>query len=313
MDTVDPTSLHATIGSLADVTRTRLLLVLARHELSVNELCAVVRLPQSTVSRHLKVLADEGWLASRADGPSRFYRMSTRLDPTARRLWQVVREELSARAESAQDEARVEQVLSERRTRSQEFFSSAAGQWESMRSDLFGAHAGFAGLLSLLSDDVVIGDLGCGTGIVSAELAAVASRVIAVDESKAMLAAAKRRVSSFDNVELRVGQLESLPIADAELDAAVLSLVLHYVAEPVRVLAEARRALRPGGRVVVVDMMAHAHAEYREQMGHVWQGFSEEQLRAWLEECGFTRLRWRGLPAAADAKGPMLFAMSGVS
>src|SRR5690606_10808799 len=142
--------------------------------------------------------------------------------------------------------SRATQVLSERRTRSQEFFSSAAGQWDALRAELFGAHAGLAGLLALMDDDLVIGDLGCGTGAVSAELAPYAGRVIAVDESRAMLSAARRRLHDCDNVELRSGALEALPIEDGELDAAVMSLVLHYVPEPVAVLSEARRALKPG-------------------------------------------------------------------
>jgi ArsR family transcriptional regulator len=305
--------IHAMIGSLADPTRTRLLLLLGRHELSVNELCAATQLPQSTVSRHLKLLSDEDWLVTRSDGPSRYYRLAPRLAATAKRLWQVVRDGLASQPEAAQDEARATQVLSERRTRSQEFFSSTAGQWDSLRSDLFGARAGFAGLLALLGDDVVIGDLGCGTGAVSAELAPYAGRVIAVDESKAMLAAARRRLHDRDNVELRPGALEALPIDDGELDAAVMSLVLHYVPEPVAALSEARRVLKPGARLIVVDMMAHGHAEYRETMGHVWQGFTEEQMRAWLAECGFARVRWRGLAAEHGARGPILFAASSVA
>jgi ArsR family transcriptional regulator len=265
------------------------------------------------VSRHLKLLSDEDWLITRSDGPSRYYRLAPRLESTAKRLWQVVRDGLASHPESAQDEARATQVLSERRTRSQEFFSSTAGQWDSLRAELFGARAGFAGLLALLDDDVVIGDLGCGTGAVSAELAPYAGRVIAVDESKAMLSAARRRLHDHDNVELRSGALEALPIDDGELDAAVMSLVLHYVPEPVAALSEARRALKPGARVIVVDMMAHGRAEYREEMGHVWQGFAEEQMRAWLAECGFTRVRWRGLAAEHGARGPVLFAVSGVA
>ncbi|MGH7446024.1 MAG: ArsR/SmtB family transcription factor [Longimicrobiales bacterium] len=305
--------IHARLGSLADPTRTRLLLLLARHELSVNELCAAVQLPQSTVSRHLKLLSDEDWLITRSEGPSRYYRLAPRLSPTAKRLWQVVRAELASQPESAQDEARATQVVSERRTRSQEFFSSTAGQWDTLRAELFGARAGFAGLLGLLADDMVIGDLGCGSGVVTAELAPYAGRVIAVDESRAMLAAARRRLHDRDNVELRSGALESLPVDDGELDAAVMSLVLHYVPEPVAALSEARRALKPGGRVVLVDMQAHGRAEYREAMGHVWQGFTEEQVRAWLAECGFTGVRWRGLAAEQGARGPVLFAASGVA
>jgi SAM-dependent methyltransferase len=302
--------IHARLGSLADATRTRLLLVLGRHELSVNELCMALQLPQSTVSRHLKLLLDEGWLITRAEGPSRYYRLGTRLEGTARRLWHVVRDDLAARPEAVQDEARARRVLSLRRTRSQEFFSTAAGQWDALREELFGARAGLGGLLGLLPDDLVVGDLGCGTGLVALELARYAGRVVAVDESKAMLSAARRRLSGHDNVELRSGALEALPVADAELDAAVLSLVLHYVAEPALALAEAHRALRPGGRLVVVDMAAHNRAEYREQMGHMWQGFTEPQLGGWLEEAGFTGVRWQALDPEARARGPLLFAVS---
>ncbi|HEX6307478.1 MAG TPA: metalloregulator ArsR/SmtB family transcription factor, partial [Longimicrobiales bacterium] len=256
--------IHGRIGSLADPTRTRLLLLLARHELSVGELCAAVQLPQSTVSRHLKLLSDEEWVVTRSEGPSRYYRLAPRLDAAAKRLWQVVRDELASTAEAAQDEARAVQLLSERRTRSQEFFSSRAGQWDAVRTELFGARAGLAGLLALLRDDAVMGDLGCGTGAVAAELAPYVGRVIAVDESKAMLASARRRLHGRDNVELRAGSLEALPIEDGELDAAVMSLVLHYVPEPVAALSEARRSIVPGGRILVVDMMAHGRAEYRE-------------------------------------------------
>jgi SAM-dependent methyltransferase len=302
--------IHGRLGSLADATRTRLLLLLARHELSVGELCSVVQLPQSTVSRHLKVLGDEGWLAQRSEGTSRYYRLMPRLDVTSKRLWQVVRDDLARRPESAQDEARAQQVLQQRRTRSQEFFSTAAGQWDAVRAELFGARGGLSGLLALLGDDLVIGDLGCGTGAVTSELAPFAARVIGVDESKAMLSAARRRLSGFDNVELRAGALESLPVETGELDAALLSLVLHYLPEPALALAEAQRALKPGGRLVVVDMMEHGRAEYREQYGHVWQGFSEPQLRGWLEDAGFTKVRWHALVSDPAARGPVLFAAS---
>lgn len=310
MKIADAETLHDRLGALADPTRTRLLLLLARHELSVNELCAAVQLPQSTVSRHLKLLADDDWIVSRAEGPSRFYRLA-RLSGAARRLWQVVRDELSTAPEAAQDESRAQEVLRQRRTRSQEFFSTAAGQWDAVRAELFGARAGLAGLLALLGDELVVGDLGCGVGSVAAELAPHVGRVIAVDESKAMLTAARRRLSGHANVELRAGELEDLPVADGELDAAVLSLVLHYVPEPSQALAEAHRVLRPGGRVLVVDMMEHGRAEYREQMGHVWQGFGETQLRGWLTDAGFAGVRWQPLPPEPGVKGPVLFAASG--
>jgi ubiquinone/menaquinone biosynthesis C-methylase UbiE/DNA-binding transcriptional ArsR family regulator len=310
MEATTGRDIHGRLGSLADATRTRLLLLLDRHELSVTELCGAVRLPQSTVSRHLKVLTDECWLVTRSEGPSRYYRLAPRLDASAQRLWRAVREEVSRRPESVQDEARAQQVLEQRRSRSEEFFSTAAGQWDALRTELFGSHAIVAGLLALLPDDVVVGDLGCGTGAVAAELAQYAGRVVAVDGSKAMLTAARRRLAGHGNVELRSGALEALPLEDGELDAAVLSLVLHYVPEPAVALAEIQRVLRPGGRLVVVDMVSHGRAEYREQMGHVWQGFAEPQLRGWLEGAGLRRVRWHALAPDPHAKGPLLFAAS---
>jgi ArsR family transcriptional regulator len=136
--------------------------------------------------------------------------------------------------------------------------------------------------------------------------------VIAVDSSTDMLDAARHRVGGARNVDLRQGELESLPIKDGELDAAMLSLVLHYSPSPVRALSEVARALRPGGRVLVVDMLPHDRQEYQQQMGHVWLGFSEKQIGRYLGGAGFTDVRVRMLPPDPDAKGPALFAAVGV-
>src|SRR5512142_1744911 len=122
------------LSALADTTRSRLLLLLERHELTVSELCAVVQLPQSTVSRHLKALADSGWIASRAEGTSHLYTLRRDdLDVAARRLWMLVREQVAATPAAAQDQRRLEAALAERRTTSQEFFSTSAGQWDRLR------------------------------------------------------------------------------------------------------------------------------------------------------------------------------------
>lgn len=300
-----------TLSALADATRTRLLLALDRHELTVSELCAVTQLPQSTVSRHLRILNDQGWVTSRADGTSRQYRLASPLDAADRRLWQLVKEQLSGSRQAAQDAERLRSVLSRRRTASREFFSTVAGQWDALRAELFGSRAGLAALPGLLDEDWVVGDLGCGTGELAGSLAPFVGRVIGVDASKPMLAAARRRLEGMGNVELRSGELESLPIADAELDAAVLFLVLHYVVEPARALAEVSRVLKPGGRVLVVDMMPHEREEYRQRMGHVWQGFAADAIGGWMEEAGLQGFRYHTLPPDPDAKGPILFAATG--
>ena len=256
------------LAALADPTRSRLLLLLDRHELTVGELCASLQLPQSTVSRHLKTLADESWVTARADGTSRRYAMpGTALDPNARRLWHLVRDQVSATTSARHDLVRAERVLHERRTTSQSFFSTRAGQWDKVRADLYGTSADLTPLAALLDPSWVVGDLGCGTGQTSAALAPFVSQVIAVDESSAMLGAARKRLDTRDNMDLRSGRLEDLPIDDAALDAAVLSLVLHFVVDPPLVLAEAARVLRPGGRLLIVDMLPHEREEYRAGMG----------------------------------------------
>ncbi len=300
------------LTALADSTRSRILLLLDRHELTVGELCAALQQPQSTVSRHLKILTDEGWLVSRAQGTSRRYSMQTsKLDPTARRLWQVVRTQVVESPAASQDAHRLEGVLSQRRTTQIAFFDSAPAVWDRMRAELVGQRTDLVALLGLLDERWTVGDLGCGTGHVSEAIAPCVGRVIAVDESGPMLTAARKRLTPLENVELRAGRLEEIPIEDDMLDAAIMFLVAHYIAGPAAVMQEVARVLKPAARVLIVDMMPHEREEYVSQMGHVWQGLSEEQLRDWFEDAGFIGVRYRALPADPAAKGPGLFVASG--
>jgi SAM-dependent methyltransferase len=296
------------MATVADALRCRLLRVLARQELTVTELCSVLQLPQSTVSRHLKTLADDGWVLSRRDGTSRFYGMAPeRLAPEALRLWNIIQEQLEGAA-GDEDDRRVEAVLSGRREKSRAFFATAAGEWSRLREELFGDRFQFEALLGLLDDRWTVGDLGCGTGEVTATLAPFVRRVIAVDGSTEMLAAARERLRGVANVDLRAGELERLPLRPALLDAAVVMLVLHYVPEPTRVLREAARVLKPGGRLLVVDMLPHQREEFQQRMGHVWLGFAPEQIERFLEAAGFGAARMLPLPPAPAARGPGLFA-----
>ena len=296
------------LASLADTTRSRILLLLDGHELTVSELCGIVQLPQSTVSRHLKALADSGWVTARAEGTSHLYTMMRgELDTAARRLWLLVREQVGPSAAAAQDERRLRAALAARRTTSQEFFASSAGQWDRLRDELFGDRFHLAAMAALADPAWAVGDLGCGTGQVAAALAPFVAHVIAVDGSAAMLQAAKKRLHGIDNVELRRGDLEALPIDDRRLDAAMITLVLHHLPEPGRALAEMARVLKPGGRAIVVDMQPHERENYRQQMGHVWLGFGHEHLRRLMTDAAFDDVRIVPLPPDARAKGPELF------
>jgi ubiquinone/menaquinone biosynthesis C-methylase UbiE len=300
------------LASLADTTRSRLLLLLDGHELTVSELCGITQLPQSTVSRHLKALADALWVSARAEGTSHIYTMSREdLDASARRLWMLVRDQVGPTPAAIHDQRRLAAALAERRTKSQEFFSSSAGQWDRVRDELFGDRFHLAALAALADGAWTVGDLGCGTGQVTAALAPFVARVIAVDGSAAMLQAAKKRLQGMANIDLRRGDLEALPIDDAMLDAATLMLVLHHVPEPARALADAARVLKRGGRAILVDMLPHERENYRQQLGHVWLGFADDHVRRLLNDSGFADVRIASLPPDARAKGPGLFVATG--
>jgi ArsR family transcriptional regulator len=296
-------------SALADRTRCRMMAMLDRQELTVSELCSVLQLPQSTVSRHLKTLADAGWVTSRRNGTSRYYAVApTRQDDPRGQIWQLTRTEIASRPGAAQDERRVARVLADRSRTSQEFFANVAGRWDRMRGDLFGAQFSWQALLGLLPADWVVGDLGCGTGVVTAALAPYVGRVIGIDGSDEMLAAARTRVKDLTNVELERGSLEALPLEDGSLDAAVMMLVLHHLPAPAQAVAEAARVLKPGGRLLIVDMLPHDREEYRQEMGHVWLGFSTGDIERLAEQAGLGPVHVTALPPPTDAKGPSLFA-----
>ena len=305
-----PAAVFDRLGTLADPTRTRILLILEGSELTVSELCAVLQLPQSTVSRHLKILNDESWISVRDSGASRFYSlMPNRLDAVAKRLWQVVREQFAGSTAAQQDARRKDSVLGARRVKMHTFFTGVVGNWDQMRMELIGARTDLLALLDLLDPALVVGDLGCGTGNLSEVLAPVVRRVVAVDESGAMLTAARKRLAAFENTDVRSGSLEALPVDDAELDVALMFMVTHFVLEPAKVLSEVRRVLKPNGRLLILDLTSHEREEYSVQMGHIWQGFTEPQLRSWMADAGLNVGRYRELPADPKAKGPALFSL----
>jgi ArsR family transcriptional regulator len=297
-----------------------MLLLLEGHELTVSELCAVVQLPQSTMSRQLKTLADAGWVTSRRDGTSRYYSLNlSNPEPGTRdvgpeapgphaQLWALTRAQLEGKSATIQDLRRLERVLAERRAASEHFFASSSGQWDKLREEMFGADFAFRALAGLLDDEWIVADLGCGTGARAAILAPHVRQVIGVDASEEMLDAARERVGAMMNIELRKGTLEALPISADSVDAATFMLVLHHLPSPAVALAEAGRILKPGGRVLIVDMAPHEKEEYRQQMGHVWLGFSEEQMKKMLTTAGFTHVKVHAFPPATTAKGPALFA-----
>jgi ArsR family transcriptional regulator len=291
---------------LADPTRLRLLHVLERHELGVAELCEVLQQPQSTVSRHLKTLSSAGWVEVRREGQSRIYRMSEGVDPAARRLWKLARDESQRWATLQHDQLRLDRRLRERRSGAEAFFAGAAGDWDRLRAEWYGTGFGASALLALLPPGWSVADLGCGTGSLAAALAPDVARVVGVDQSADMLRAARRRTAGLANVELRRGTLESLPLDDGSFDAALLVLSLGWVADPPRALAEAARVLRPGGRLALVDAVLHDDEDFRRRAGQVWPGFEPARVEEMLAAAGFADVTCRPLPPEPAARGPAL-------
>ena len=302
------------LSALAEPVRLRILRVLQSEELSVGEVAKVTQLPQSTVSRHLKTLAEVGFVSRRSVATATLYRLLVDdLDPAIRPLWIAVRSQLESLPHAEGDRRRLDLVLAERRIDSKDYFGRVAGDWNEIRQTLFGTGFTAQALLALLNPDWVVADLGCGSGDVTRLLHPHVRRVIAVDQNEAMLEAARQRLGSHRNVEFVASDLESLPIPDASVDAVVHSLVLHHIHDPARVLAEAGRVLRSansGGVAVVIDMLAHDRDEYRRTMGHQHLGFSKESIEDYFRQSGFGAVRFHELPTSTDARGPGLFVAS---
>ena len=303
--TARPEGLFGWMEGLADPTRLRLLHVLERHELGVAELCAVLQQPQSTVSRHLKVLTGEGWIEARRQGANRLYRMAGEVDPAARRLWKVARGESERWSALQHDQLRLERTLRERRG-GEDFFAGAAGDWDRLRAEWYGTGFGVAALLALLDPSWTVADLGCGTGALAAALAPAVRRVVGVDRSADMLRTARRRTAGQDNVELRRGALEELPVEAASCDAALLVLSLGWVEDPPRALAEAARILRPGGRLALVDAVLHDDEDFRRRAGQLRPGFAPAAVVEMLRAAGLADATCHPLPPEPGARGPAL-------
>lgn len=293
--------------ALADETRLRLVRVLSRHELSVGEIVSVLGLGQSRVSRHLGILVGCGLLASRREGAWTFY--SATADGSAASFLTCLAPYLAAAGPEADFRA-VDEVLRERRLETRRFFNAIAPDWATLRREVLG-DVDPAALVRQVMPEAIrrAADLGCGPGDLLPVLCERAASVIGVDSSPSMLALAERRTAGLP-VGVRMGELEHLPMADGEVDFAVICLTLHHLPDPAAALAEARRVLAASGRLVVIDFTSHEDEAMRRRFGDRWLGFSREKLSDWLDRAGFALEDWsehpvnRGLVAARAVARP---------
>lgn len=297
--------IHDRLNVLSVPVRTRMLRLLGQEELGVGEVARIVQLPQSTVSRHLKVLLEDGWVVRRRVGNSSLFMLSPDLESSEGALWELVR----AGSESMwpDDGFRLSAVLAAREPDGAGFFGRVADRWQEMRQELYGDSFLLPMLLSLLPPDMVVADYGCGAGDVVNLLAPHVKKVIGVDREPAMLEAARSRIGKASNVELREGVLEAPPVEEGSLDVAFLNLVLHHIEDPSRVLAAVSKTLKPDGKLIVVDMVAHDRVVYRRTMAHIHLGFPEEEFRTLAADGGMKVDRYVVLPPDQAASGPVLF------
>ena len=276
------------LKSLADPSRLRLTAVLLRGEFTVQELTRIFNMGQSRISRHLKILTEAGVLTVKCQGTWSYYRVGDGNDffnairPTFER-------EVESLPERGEDLASLAKVLEERRRRSQEFFDRHARQWDDLARTLLPVPEYLRPLLKMVPVNATILEIGIGTGGLLTELAGIASKVIGVDHSPAMLEEARRRLETggIKDVELRLGEMSHLPLPDNSVDCVVANMVLHHAADPADVLAEIRRVLAPGGFLLLADLARHEREAAREQLADQWLGFEQGELEAWLAVAEF--------------------------
>ncbi|MFM2151960.1 MAG: hypothetical protein RL199_395 [Pseudomonadota bacterium] len=280
------------LRALADATRLQVLRLLAEGPFNVGEMQEVLDLGQSTLSHHLKVLTEAGLLECRREGRLSWYAWLDELPPAEAALRSFVL--AHARELPDASRARLGRVFDARGERTRRYFEAPSfGTASTIQRTPAPAVDVLGTMLGRLPADGLVVDLGTGAGRLLAKLRQRARRVIGVDQSPGMLAEAHRRVREEDwrDVELRLGTLEHLPLADAEADAAVAHQVLHHVARPESVVLEAHRVLRPGGTLVIADYLPHEREQMRDEYADLWLGFAPELLVRWFEEAGFEEVR----------------------
>lgn len=277
---------------LADSTRLRLLLLLEQAELTVAEIQEILNMGQSRISTHLAQLKSAGLVRDRRAGKHIYYGAAPADGadgPSRARLQEIVAASAAEIPESATDRVALCLVLRKRDDRAREYFNRLAGKFG--RSYCPGrSWQGLAHMLLGLLPPMVIADLGAGEGTLSQLLARTAERVIAVDNSEKMVefGANLAREHGFKNLEYRLGDIQSPPIAAGSVDLAIFSQALHHASQPGRAIAAAHAILKPGGRVVILDLLSHGFEQARELYANLWLGFSELELHQLLNQNGFT-------------------------
>jgi ArsR family transcriptional regulator len=308
----DAEELQKVFKTLGDPTRVRILRLLEREELVVQELMEVLGMAQSRVSRHLAILRETGLLADRRNGTYVAYRfVPPEAGPWAD-AWALVTRNLADDPTTRRDDAALARVVDARSRSSRSFFESVGPEWDALRKvfddDLLRARA----ITHLVPPGLRVADVGTGTGVLAFELARLGLSVVGVDNSPRMIEAAREKLAREGElpapIEFREGDGAALPLADAEVDAAFAHMVLHSVDAPAEVVAEMARVVSPGGAVIAVDFVRHDQEWMRRELGVVWLGFDPEEATGWFESAGLDDARVEVFPShSRDRSLPSTF------
>jgi ubiquinone/menaquinone biosynthesis C-methylase UbiE len=297
-------SLLAGLEAAGEATRLRLLALLAEAELTVSELVTILGQSQPRISRHLKLLVEAGLVQRHREGAWAFFLIADRGAGAA------LARDIVARIDPADptrlaDHARLAEVRRARAEQAARYFAAHASHWDHIRSLHVPEELVEAALRDIVGHAALhaVLDLGTGTGRMLELLAPLAHRAVGVDQSPAMLNVARAHLehAGLRNVQLRQGDIYALPVERDTYDLVIIHQVLHYLDDPARAMREAARALRPGGRLVVVDFAPHGHEFLREQHAHRRLGFSREEIEGFMQDAGLAIMSHRDL-AATDTR-----------
>jgi ubiquinone/menaquinone biosynthesis C-methylase UbiE/DNA-binding transcriptional ArsR family regulator len=279
------------LRALSDPTRLRIVALLESDELSVNELQEITRLGQSRISTHLGLLADCELVHSRREGKRTFYKLNEHADEVATEFIQLAIRGAHELSEHSHDQINLKRVLARRKEQAQVYFNQVAGRFDRVYGPGRSWQA-FGHLLLRILPSITVADLGAGEGLLSELLARRAKKVIAVDNSEKIVAfgAAKAKKNGLKNLEFRQGDLQNPPLEANSVDLVVLSQALHHAADPAAALRSAYKILKPGGQILLLDLLKHNFAKAHELYGDRWLGFAESDLHRWLEEAGFKKI-----------------------
>jgi ubiquinone/menaquinone biosynthesis C-methylase UbiE/DNA-binding transcriptional ArsR family regulator len=279
------------LRALSDPTRLRIVALLEKDELSVNELQEITHMGQSRISTHLGLLQDAELVQSRRDGKRTFYRLNQTADSTAREFIQVAVRGAKEMPEQTSDQVNLKRILARRNDQQQLYFNQIAGRFDRSYGPGRSWQA-FGQLLLRILPPLTVADLGAGEGLLSELLARRCKKVIAVDNSERIVAfgAAKAKKNGLKNLEFRLGDLQDPPIDPQSVDLVVLSQALHHAVEPQQAIAAFHRILKPGGQLMILDLLQHNFEKARELYGDLWLGFPESDLQRWLEAAGFKKI-----------------------